>query len=308
MTLRAGESPDLMQLKITVPATSANLGPGFDAIGVALTLRNRFTFSDQGDGLTIDVQGEGAERIYRDERNLVVVAAERIFEIVGQRPQALSILIENDVPAASGMGSSSTAIIGGMLGANGLTGNQLSRSQILNLAAQLEEHPDNVMPALLGGLAVGVLEDGIVTGERFALPDYKVVIVLPKHDTMTKEARAILPQTVSLADAVANIGRTALLIQALQLRHFDKLRTAMQDRLHQPYRIPAIPGMEAAFAAAYEAGAAGVAMSGAGPSLIAFAANGHNAIADAAQAAFTTAGITSRKWILDVDTQGAIVC
>lgn len=297
-----------MQLKVTVPATSANLGPGFDAIGVALTLRNEFTFSDEGDvPLSIDVNGEGEERIYRDERNLVVVAAERIFDLVGQRPKNLSIQIANDVPAASGMGSSSTAIIGGMLGANELTDSQLSRSQILNLAAQLEGHPDNVMPALLGGLAVGVLEDGIVTGERFALPDYKVVIVLPKHDTMTKEARAILPQMVSLGDAVANIGRTALLIQALQLRHFDKLRTAMQDRLHQPYRVPAIPGMTAAFAAAYDAGAAGVAMSGAGPSLIAFAENDHAAIATAAQAAFTEAGIPSRQWVLDVDTLGAVV-
>lgn len=296
-----------MQLKVTVPATSANLGPGFDAIGVALTLRNRFTFSDQGDGLTIDVVGEGAECIYRDGRNLVVIAAERIFEIVGRRPQNLSILIENDVPAASGMGSSSTAIIGGMLGANALTGNQLSRSEILNLAAQLETHPDNVMPALLGGLAVGVLEDGVVTGERFALPDYKVVIVLPQHDTMTTEARAILPKMVSMQDAVANIGRTALLIQALQLRHFDKLSTAMQDRLHQPYRVPAIPGMSAAFAAAYDSGAAGVAMSGAGPSLIAFAESGHADIAAAAQAAFTAANVASRQWILDVDTEGAVV-
>ncbi len=298
-----------MQLKITVPATSANLGPGFDAIGVALTLRNSFTFSDEeSEPLSIEVKGEGAERIHRDEQNLVVIAAECVFELVGQRPSNLSILIENDVPAASGMGSSSTAIVGGMLGANGLTGNQLSRGQILDLAAQLEGHPDNVMPALLGGLAVGVLENGMVTGERFALPDYKVVIVLPQHETMTKEARAILPQMVTLGDAVANIGRTALLIQALQLRHFNKLRTAMQDRLHQPYRVPAIPGMAAAFAAAYDAGAAGVAMSGAGPSLIAFSENNHATIAAAAQAAFTAAGISSRQWILDVDQRGAVIC
>lgn len=296
-----------MQLTVTVPATSANLGPGFDAVGIALALHNRFTFSDSGDGLTIDVRGEGQERIYRDERNLVVVAMERVFEVVGSRPKNLTILIENNVPAASGMGSSSTAIIGGMLGANGLTGNQLSHSQILDLAAQLEGHPDNVMPALLGGLAVGVLEDGVVTGERFALPDYRVVIVLPKYDTMTKAARAILPTTVTLADAVANIGRTALLIQALQLRHFEKLRTAMQDRLHQPYRVPAIPGMEAAFAAAYGAGAAGVAMSGAGPSLLAIAETGHEQIAQAAQATFTVAGVASRSWILDVDQCGANV-
>lgn len=294
-----------MQVTVSVPATSANLGPGFDAVGIALQLHNRFTFAECDDDLQISVSGEGQSIITCDESNLVYQVATGLFETVDFRPKGLLIHIDNSVPAASGMGSSSTAIVGGLLGANALAGYPLDEADLLQKACQIEGHPDNVMPALLGGFTLGVLDGDKVVAERIELPPMKVVIVLPDFPTLTKEARAILPSAIPMADAIHNLSRTALLTQAFARADFTHLRIAMQDRMHQPYRVPLIPGFAEAMAAAYDAGALGVAQSGAGPSMIAIADDDHGAIAAAIVAAFAAHGLEARSWVLDVDNAGA---
>jgi len=293
---------------ISVPATSANLGPGFDCVGLALELYNDVTFttSNSDAGLTINVQGVDADKVATDERNLVYQSAITIFDKVGKRPFSLHIQQTNRIPVGSGLGSSSTAVLAGMMGANALLGNPFTDDEILKFAVAEEGHPDNVAPALYGGLVLGVMGDGDLLIEQYELPALTAVIILPTFHLLTTEARAALPTSIPFADAIFNASRTPLLIRALRDGDYAKLTVAMQDRLHQPYRMPLIPGMEAAFAAARATGARGVAVSGAGPSLIAFTPDGHENIVEAVTAVFTEAGLASRNWILPINAKGTI--
>ncbi len=298
----------MQQVTVSVPATSANLGPGFDCLGLALDLRHDVTFTVQSaEGLTISASGEDSHKIPRTADNLVFQAAEIIFRYLDWHPQGLHIHQENQIPIGSGLGSSSSAVLAGMFAANALAGSRLTKQEILQMATDLEGHPDNVAPAVYGGLVLGVRGgNGLVT-EQIPIPPLRVVIVMPDFELLTDEARAILPGQIPLRDAIFNASRTGLLIRALETADYEKLRIAMQDRLHQPTRIPLIPGMQEAFQAVIEAGAAGVALSGAGPSLIAFTADWHQEIIDVAAGAFIRAGYTSRTWSLFVDTAGVII-
>lgn len=284
----------------TVPATTANLGPGFDCLGLALDMTNQVTFNVIGAGLFIEVQGEGAESIPTDETNLVFKSAERLFEQVGHRPPGLQIVQNNQIPISSGLGSSAAAVLSGILAANTLLGFPLNDGEVLTLATEIEGHPDNVTSAFYGGLTLSMFNGDDLIVEHILVPDMTVVVVLPAFDLPTIEARAALPELVPLSDAIFNASRVGLLVRALEAGDYGRLRFAMQDRLHQPYRMKLIPGMEAAFKRALEAGAAGVALSGAGPSLIAFAPDRHEAIEQAMKKGFAAAGLESRSWILPI--------
>ncbi len=289
----------MTQVTITVPATSANLGPGFDCLGLALGLYNRVTFTAVSHPiLTIEVTGLDATKVPTDETNLIYQSACRMFDRLGKRPQ------ENNIPVGSGLGSSSTAVLAGLLGANALVDGCFSQADILAIAAAEEGHPDNVAPALLGGLVLGVMQGEQVHIEQLPIAQQQVVIVTPNFQLLTKDARAALPTQISRQDAIFNASRLPLLIHALATAAYPKLALAMQDKLHQPYRLPLIPGMTEAFTAAYAAGAAGVALSGAGPSLIAFAPERHAEIVAAVTAVFYEKNLTSRSWILPIDTTG----
>lgn len=291
-------------VKIIVPATTANLGPGFDSTGMALTLYNEITFTPLASGLEIEICGEGADQLPRDASNLVYEAAQVVFERLGDAPAGLCIQANNAIPVGSGLGSSSAAIIGGIVGANALLGSPLNKLQLLELAAEIEGHTDNIAPALFGRLTMGLITDGQVFFERLDVPPLTVVIVLPEFQMLTSEARAALPAMIPYGDAVYNIGRIPFVLRALQNADYNMMAYAMRDRLHEPYRFPLIPGMDAATTAARTAGAAAVALSGAGPSLIAFAPDKHQQIAAAAQAAFAANGLASRTFILNIDTEG----
>ncbi|MGB1253162.1 MAG: homoserine kinase [Candidatus Promineifilaceae bacterium] len=298
----------MQSVKVIVPATSANLGPGFDAIGLALTLYNHFTLSVLPAGLEFTFFGKGRDILFANERNYVYQAALRVFDKIGEHPPGLHISIFNNIPIASGLGSSSTAIVGGMVGANALMGNPLSRHDLLELATEMEGHPDNVMPAICGGLTLGIMDKRGLFAEEIAVPnDMRVVIVRPDFAMPTKEARAVLPTSLSQSDVVFNLSRTPLLLRALEQGNYAKLGVAMQDRIHEPYRLPLIVGAEAALAAAEANGAAGVALSGAGPSLIAFAHDNHEAIAMAMHAELANYHPSVDAWVLDVDRTGAQV-
>ncbi len=296
-----------MKVQVRVPATTANLGPGFDCLGLALELHNQVEMTTAEGDLHITIQGEGADRLPTDESNLVYQAAARLFRQVGGAPGGLRIRLINGVPLMSGLGSSSAAIVGGLLAANALLGNPLSPDEVLALAVEIEGHPDNVAPALLGGLTVVASDESGPVYRRLAVPAMRVVLAVPDLAVPTAQARAALPRQVPLADAVYNIGRAALVVQALTTGDFDLLARVMDDRLHQPYRAHLVPGLAHVFDAARMAGAAGVALSGAGPSVVAFAPGQHAAVARAMQQAFACHGITSRTLIVAVSLAGAEV-
>jgi homoserine kinase len=293
---------------VTVPATTANIGPGFDCLGAALGLYNRFSFRPS-DVLTITATGLGAERVPLDQGNLAHQAFVATFKHLGKIPPAIALDIELAVPLARGLGSSSTAIVGGILGANALAGSLLSKEQVGELAIQIEGHPDNVIPALMGGcrLAVQSQDDWTVCPVPWH-QDVQVVVAIPDFELSTAEARRVLPQSYSRADAIFNTAHVGLLLRGLETGNHDWLRAALQDRIHQPYRQGLIPGYEAMALAAEKAGADGLVISGAGPTLLAIAA-------ESAIAAVTTAlkhpwqdlGITADVKPLSIQTAGASV-
>lgn len=297
----------MKQVMVKVPATSANLGPGFDCLGMALGLFNEFDFALIEQGLEIVVEGEGAELIPTTPNNLMVQAACRLCQLVGRELPPLRILQRNFVPVASGLGSSSTAVVAGLLGINALLELGFSKQQLLEIATEIEGHPDNVAPALFGGLVLVPMGTKPLHVEHFHIKPLMATIILPEFELLTATARAALPTQLGRADIIFNLARLPLVIRAFEEGNYHKLHIAMQDKIHQPYRIPLVPGMAEAMEAAHKAGAAAVAISGAGPSIIAFSAQNQEAIGRAAQEAFGRVGLASRVWVLPVDTQGSQV-
>ncbi len=295
---------------VSVPASTANLGAGFDCLALALELRNRIEVTDlgSGTGLELRVEGEGADQLPRDGRNLMVRAMERVFQVVGRRPAGrLSLRAVNGIPLGSGLGSSAATIVGGLAAANALVQGGLDSAALLRLAYELEGHPDNVAAAVYGGLVLVSAEGDVLQAQAVPVLPLRVVIALPALRLSTAEARAALPAQVPLADAVFNVGHALFTVQALASGDEALLRWAVADRLHQPYRQKLIPGFAAVEAAARAAGAAAVALSGAGPSLVAFAGEGHAAIAAAMEAAFGAHGLAARTFVLPVAKEGVMV-
>jgi len=254
-----------------VPATTANLGPGFDCLGMALDLWNETSFTLKGDSISIEIQGEGHNLLPRNGQNLILNSFLHLYERASApRPRGLHILANNKIPISSGMGSSASAVLAGLLGANSLLNEPFTQNEILILATELEGHPDNVAPALMGGLVVSVQKEKEIFTKELPLANWEMIVVTPKVSWTTQQARAALPGQVPLADAVFNIGRTTLVTQALASGDLNLLREMMEDRLHQCHRLKGIRGAEASLNSALALGAA-VALSGSGPSLVAFA-------------------------------------
>ncbi len=259
-------------VRVRVPATTANMGPGFDTIGMALKLYNYLVMEElPGGGLVIDIAADGSEHIPRDETNVVYQAACRVFARVGFKPAGLKISQENHIPASRGMGSSAAAIVAGLVAANELAGGKLQVPELLQLAAAMEGHPDNVAPAMLGGVVVSAVLDEQLFYRRIEPPqNLHMVVAVPDFTLSTSLARDVLPLLVPVKDAVFNVSRASLLVLALIQEDYQLLGRMMDDKLHQPYRVDLIPGMQAVFDAAKNEGALAVALSGAGPTLIAF--------------------------------------
>ncbi|HRJ58148.1 MAG TPA: homoserine kinase [Anaerolineales bacterium] len=254
-------------IKIRVPATSANLGPGFDCMGLALDVWNEITF-EPADRITYLVAGEGAEKFNKSSKNLLTKAYANLHEICGIPFRGATIRAHNQILVSSGLGSSAAAIVAGLFGANEMLGKPLHECDLLKIATEMEGHPDNVAPALLGGLVVSVMTRDEIITRRYEVPPLTLVIVKPLVEWPTKIARAVLPRSVSRSDAIHNIGRAALVVDAIRSGDLDLLQKVMEDRIHQPYRLRHISGGAAAYKAARQFGAA--ALSGAGPSIIAF--------------------------------------
>jgi homoserine kinase len=299
-----------MKIKVKVPATTANLGPGFDALGLALDLWNEAEFVATKDKkISLSISGEGADQLPIDTNNSIVDAALQVYDLVGKPCPGLRIHCLNRVPLGSGLGSSSAAMLTGLLGANALLGEPFTREKILKLAIEIEGHPDNVAPAMLGGLVASIIHESHVVSLRLTLTSQRtpihITVVFPKFDFPTKQARAILPKQIDRKDAIYNISRAVIVTEAFRVGDLKMLGEAMTDKLHQPYRLPLIPGAQTAMDAMKRAGAEAVALSGAGPSLIAFSSQNEKAIGESSKKAFEEAGLAARIFKLKISRKGA---
>jgi homoserine kinase len=292
-------------LTASAPASSANLGPGFDALALALNLRNTVQVDFDAADRTISVVGEGSEVLPLDESHLTARAMALAFEAAGTKLGGYRMVCHNHIPLGSGLGSTAAAVVAGLVVANGRLGNAIAPDDLLRLAVQLEGHADNAAACLIGGLALAFESEQGWLARSLPVADLKVAVVVPQVDRPTAEMRRLLPDQVSLRDAAHNLSRLAVLLDGLRTGDPSSLSLAMSDRLHEPHRYPHIPAAQAARRAGLEVGAAAVALSGAGPSLIAFASSGHAAIAAAMADAFRQASVRCRTLILGVDRDGA---
>lgn len=264
-------------VQVLAPATTANLGPGFDCLGMALDLWNRVEVlptSESKSGTLVEVTGEGEGELASDQSNLVYRSMEFLFHEAGEQLPPLRLRCHNQIPVKRGLGSSAAAIAGGLAAANALCTHQFSSEELLEMAATIEGHPDNVAAAVLGGLRLVVTdEQQLYTVPIDVPPDISAVLFVPEFGISTADARRVLPEKVSIADAVHNAARTALLVASMLTNHPEYLSVATQDRLHQPYRQSLFPAlaMKVIFKAAQDAGALGVFLSGSGPTILALA-------------------------------------
>jgi len=295
----AGPSFRAAPVRVRVPATSANLGPGFDAVGLALGLYDDVVVRIADSGLHVDVAGEGADDVHRDKRHLVVRAVRAAFDALGGQPRGLEVVCANRIPHGRGLGSSAAAIVAGITAARHLVLGGMTDDDALSLAAAIEGHPDNVAAALAGGLTIAWSGEHGVRSTKVELhPGISAVALVPNTRSSTAKARKLLPVTVPHADAAWSAGRAALLVEALS-RNPDLLLDATDDVLHQPYRAEAMPRTSALLKSLRAKGIA-AAVSGAGPSVLALA--GSPAALDAVVAA------APRGWTpyrLDLDRHGA---
>lgn len=299
-------------VSIAVPATTANLGPGFDCIGAALSLYNEFQFTQINSTetkLKINVTGAEALRVQTDESNLLYQAFLKFYQHIQKTPPPVEIEIKLGVPLARGLGSSATAIVGGLVGANLLAGELLRQVDLMQLAIEMEGHPDNVVPALLGGCrlaATGLVQQ---EWEICNIPwhwDVVPVVAIPDFELSTSEARGVLPSEYSRGDAIFNAAHLGLLVRGLESGRGDWLRVAMQDKIHQPYRKSLIRGYDAVYSAAVSAGAYGLVISGAGPTLLALASTEKaQGVCQAMESAWREVGVGVEVKVLKVDFQGA---
>lgn len=252
---------------VKVPATSANVGAGFDTLGLAVSLYNTVSMEEWD---TLDIQSTDGSQIPTDESNLIYRSAKSVYDRVGKPLTGMRIRQQNPIPMARGLGSSSACIVAGVLGANALLGNPLSQREMLTLATMLEGHPDNVAPALLGGFVTSVFDEGqVYSVSKKVHPELVFAAFVPDFKLLTEEARAVLPEQITRRDAIYNISRAALAATAFEEADGELLRIVTKDTIHQQYRLPLIPGGEQVFAIARDLGAYAVYLSGAGPTIMA---------------------------------------
>ncbi len=264
----------LHKIEVRAPATSANMGPGFDCLGIALDIWNTVTVETVSSDFEskLEIEGFGGDELPTDRSNLVWGSIDRVFTEVGKELPPLSIRCQNDIPMARGLGSSSAALVAGLVAGNELCDRLLDADHLLNIAAEIEGHPDNVAPALLGGMRIAVEDGGRILAADVPIPDnLRAVLYIPNTPMPTEEARGLLGGSVARADAVFGIGRAALLVRAMATGDLKHMAVATEDRLHQPARQKMFFPMRNIIRAALGAGALGAFLSGAGSTILAFA-------------------------------------
>ncbi|MCE2464543.1 MAG: homoserine kinase [Dehalococcoidia bacterium] len=270
------KEPGRGRIRVQVPATTANLGPGFDCLGMALDIWNQVEVELSSAPL-VRVDGKGGTDLPSGPQNLVYRSIVHLLEHVGVEPPPLSVACTNNIPLKRGLGSSAAAIVGGLTAGNRLVPilsggrvQSLSPEEVLQLAVAIEGHPDNVAPALMGGMVLVVQgNDGLLTSAVPVPEDLRAVLYIPDLTIATEDARSVLPEGIAWEDAVFNMGRTALLVNAMNTGRLEDLSTATEDKLHQPYRRQLFPAMKVIFEGAMKGGALGVFLSGSGPTILA---------------------------------------
>ena len=292
------------RITVKVPATTANLGPGFDCLGMALDIWNTVTFTTGAS--RFEIEGQGERELPVDGRNFVSASFAIPFARAGMSAPDVAVVCRNDIPVGRGLGSSAAAIVAGLLAANELCGRPFTQHRLLEMAAKAEGHADNAAPAMLGGLQVVVEgDDGLVTSAAPLPDDLRAVIFIPDQPVDTNKARLLVPNKIDRADAVYNIGRVGLLVSALAAGDLSLLRTATQDRLHQQPREKVFPAMKNILNAALDAGAAGAFLSGAGSAVLALADSRQMTIGYEMAEAASKSGVSGEFKVTRPSKQGA---
>lgn len=291
---------------VRVPATSANMGSGFDSLGIALGIYNTLKISEIESGIV--VYNNSKEYIPIGEKNLVYRAILRVFDEVGYQKKGIKIIQNSDIPVTRGLGSSSACIIGGMLAANVFSGRKLSYNEILNLAAKFEGHPDNVTPALFGGFCIAATENGktVYTSNKLD-PKLKAAIMVPDFFLSTRASRGVLPENVTLNDASYNISRASLLTSALIKGKYDDLRFAVDDKIHQNMRKENVPHFDEILKKSYEIGAKATYLSGSGPTIVSLISENYEEFEDKMSEFLKTLDSKFSIKICSIDNVGAIL-
>ncbi len=290
-------------VKIRIPASTANLGSGFDSLGIALNLYNcvEMEISDR-----CEISSADGSEIPAGEDNLIYLSAKKVFEKAGVPFTGLKIIEENNIPFARGLGSSSACIIGGVFGANELIGRPFGKTQLLDIAAEIEGHPDNISPALLGGFTVSVMENSVKYIRADIPEELCFAAFVPPFELKTADARAVMPKEVPMKDAVYDLSRSALLTASFLSGKYENLRCACSDKLHQPYRLPLIPGGEKIMEQSYENGALAAFISGAGSTMMAVFKGNKETVESTAKLILSSEEFFGWKYfILNADNSGA---
>ena len=310
-----------MKVSVKVPATPANLGPGFDCMGLALPIYNTVTIEETvlpGTGVEINVIAENQsadefslEHIPMDENSIIYKAVELLYNSIGQTPSELKITIHSQIPIARGLGSSASVIVGGLIAANELLGKPADEAALLSIATEVEGHPDNVTPAIVGGLTLTAGEDdGSIVYRKIDWPEeWTLTVCIPEYELATDISRSVLPKEVPMQDAVFNAQRMGMFMQAIHTKDSKLMKLALKDRLHQPYRMKLVPGLEKiAERLKHEENVLGCVLSGAGPSILIISEkNNLDKIKSIVKEVWNDLNVKAELITLPVEKQGAVV-
>ncbi|NIR47003.1 homoserine kinase [candidate division KSB1 bacterium] len=293
-------------VKIRVPASTSNLGSGFDCFGLALRLYLTVEMEESSQGLEITTTGEGSAQIPTDTENLIYKSAKTVYQVIEKECPGLTIRINNEIPLFRGLGSSGAATVAGLMCASKLVKANLSNQQLLNLAHQIEGHPENASASLVGGLTINCVENNAITSKRI-LPreKLKTVLLIPDVNISTHDARNVLPREIPYTDAVFNLQRSALLAHAFLTDEYDALKLAMQDRLHQPFRKAFMSGYDELEAVGYENSALGVCISGSGSTILGLTLDDGKRLQEAWQKKAQQLELAAKVMVTEIDSEGA---
>ena len=308
-----------MKISVKVPASTSNLGPGFDCIGMALPIYNTITIEETvlpGTGIEINVINDSesaddmlTEHMPMDENSIIYKAVELLYNSIGQTPSELKITVQSQIPIARGLGSSASVIVGGLLAANELLGKPADEVALLSIAAEVEGHPDNVTPSIVGGLVLTSLEDdGSVVYRKLDWPEeWQITVCIPDYELSTEISRSVLPKEVPMHDAVFNAKRLAMFIQAVNTKDANLMKMALHDRLHQPYRMKLVPGLDKIMEnLKHEENVLGCVLSGAGPAIVVISQkNNLDRIKSIIKDTWEDMNVKVNIMTLPVETQGA---
>ncbi len=307
-----------MKITVKVPATTANLGPGFDCLGMALPIYNEVTIEETimpGTGIEINIIDEDEEfetlSIPTDENNIVYKAVQLLYNSIGMSASELKISIKTKIPIAKGLGSSASVIVGGLIAANKLLGSPADEAAMLSIATEVEGHPDNIAPAILGGFVLSSQEeDGSIIYRKLPWPkDWKITVCIPDYELSTEISRSVLPEKIEIKDAAFNSRRCAMLVEAVHTNDSKLMKLALQDKIHQPYRKKLVPGLEEIMEKLkHEENVLGCVLSGAGPSIIVISeGNGLDKIRNIVSQTWFDLNVKSEVKTLEIDEQGAVI-